>query len=141
MSSTSSAPKPALHRAPSGPEETCILLVEDDEECRRVIVRSLRGLGYVVCGAGSARAALAVYQALQPALVITDLFMPGCDGVQLIHDLKRMDPGVSLAVVTGLLPGDPRVRAAINGGARAVLFKPFTPEELDEVLGVALGES
>lgn len=139
MPSVSVVPQTA-RRKPTGPEETCILLVEDDEECRRSVLRALRRRGYVVCGAGSARAALAVYSALQPTLVITDLCMPGADGVQLIHDLKQLDPGIALAVVTGLLPGDPRVRASVDAGARSVLYKPFTPEELDHALSVSLGE-
>jgi two-component system response regulator TctD len=139
MASVSPVPL-SVRRPPASREETCILLVEDDEECRRSVLRALRRRGYVVCGAGSARAALAVYSALQPTLVITDLFMPGGDGIQLIGELKLLDPGVALAVVTGLLPGDPRVGAALNAGARTVLFKPFTPEELDHALGLALPE-
>lgn len=113
---------------------TPILLVDDDAECRHAFVRALRRRGYTVSAAGNGAQALAVYAAVQPELVVTDLVMPGIDGVHLIEQLQQVDPSVNVLVVTGVTPGDPRVHRAVEAGARAVLFKPFTPEELDGAL-------
>jgi two-component system, cell cycle response regulator len=102
-----------------------VLLVDDDENCRKLFQRVLRAAGWTVCGAVNAREAVSVYAAVQPDVVVTDLLMPGGDGNMLITQLQRLDPGVCILAITGVNPGDPRVALAMNGGAQCLLRKPF----------------
>jgi DNA-binding response OmpR family regulator len=127
------------HLAGSG--ECCILLVEDDEVSRRVIVRALRHRGFTVCGASSARAALAIYDAVKPELVITDIEMPELDGVYLLQALQRHDASVCAAAFTGLPESDPRIQAALDAGASVVIRKPLTAQSLDSALDEVFGRA
>jgi PAS domain S-box-containing protein len=80
-----------------------LLVVEDDELVRRVMVRILRGAGYVVLSASSGPEAIAIArQTPDPiALVITDVIMPDMAGPQVAAALESLLPGVAVLYVTG----------------------------------------
>lgn len=115
-----------------------ILVVEDDEACRRVLQRLLRARGWTVCGAVNGKEAASVYLAVRPDVVITDLSMPGGDGCALIAELQRSDPGVCIIAMTGLNRQDLRVEQALRRGARTVLTKPFDGAALERAIRTAL---
>ncbi len=115
-----------------------ILVVEDDEACRKMLQRLLRSHGWTVCGAVNGKDAVSLYTAVRPDVVLTDINMPGGDGNSLIAELQRTDPGVCILAMTGLSRQDLRVDQALRRGARSVLSKPFDGAALEQAIRSAL---
>lgn len=109
-----------------------ILLVDDDEEVRATIRRSLAELGYPVREAESGEAALAILAEERPMLVILDYVMPGMDGAETAKAIAEIDPDLPVVFSTGH-SALRALRTAAGEGA-AVLEKPFTLNELDQLL-------
>ena len=110
-----------------------ILLVDDEEDVRAVIGRALRSAGYEVEEAGDGSAAAALLAGRSYELVITDVVMPGRDGLDLLADLARLDrPPPVLVISGGGLKLSPEfvLTASRALGAGEVLHKPFTMTEL-----------
>jgi two-component system, cell cycle response regulator len=89
----------------------------------------LRGAGHDVQVAEDADAALAALAARRFDLLITDIILPGADGLELLAEAKRLDPNIEVIVITALDRVDPAVRA-MKSGASDYLVKPVTPEAL-----------
>ena len=108
-----------------------ILVVEDEDKLRRVIQLELEGAGYEVDGAASAEAGLGL--ATVADLILTDLRLPGMDGLQLMAELHTR--GISAAVVVMTAHGS--VEAAVEAmkrGASDFLQKPFSLDHLTTVI-------
>jgi PAS domain S-box-containing protein len=120
-------PSPA---AMTGGSET-LLLVEDEELVRALLSRLLAGLGYDVRAAGSGAEALEVAAALgrAPDLLVTDVVMPGMNGVDLAAALRRRHPGLQALFISGHADEATRARIAAEPGAE-FLLKPFVPAVL-----------
>jgi len=107
-----------------------VLLVDDEPEIRLLLGESLAGSGYTMTEAADADTALACLgSGLRPDLLITDLTMPGLDGLQLIEAARRLVPGLPAILLTGH-PGDAAPDA--QGGPFALLRKPVDPRALAE---------
>ncbi len=110
---------------------TPILLVDDHADTRFVFSTILRHHGYAVLEASDGNAALRVVRNVVPAVVVTDLDLPGLDGAALIHAL-RSDPATA-SVPTLVVTGDTTVEGrsdAQAAGCSAFLLKPLRPREL-----------
>jgi CheY-like chemotaxis protein len=120
-------PSPA---AMTGGSET-LLLVEDEELVRALLSRLLAGLGYDVRAAGSGAEALEVAAALgrAPDLLVTDVVMPGMNGVDLAAALRRRHPGLQALFISGHADEATRARIAAEPGTE-FLLKPFVPAVL-----------
>ncbi len=105
-----------------------ILLVDDDEVLRMVQGHFLRRFGYRVDAAADGVGAIRHLDAQPADLVITDMVMPGTDGVQLIQHLRRNHPAVKIVAISGGGPMAPELLTDIARvlGADATLMKPFT---------------
>ena len=107
-----------------------ILLVDDEvdmlETCRRILV----GGGYVVEVASSAAEAEKLLEASGFALLITDLVMPGKDGLALARLARQRDPGLAVLVITAHATMETALRAT-REGACDFISKPFTMEEFE----------
>ncbi|HJL15091.1 MAG TPA: response regulator [Sandaracinaceae bacterium LLY-WYZ-13_1] len=123
-------------RAPSTPspppeagpvDRPTVLLVEDDPMVRRVATRILRRAGYAVLTAGDGHEAQRVLArpATSPHLVLTDVQMPGCNGLELADALAGSHPELPVLFMTGYADD-----AAGTLRGRRVLRKPFTSGEL-----------
>lgn len=128
-------------RPPAGPRGR-ILIVEDDEPTARILRRALE-LEYEVHWAADGDAALAILGA-DPDwdLVITDIVMPGTDGIALGTALKRSlaTRAIPVFFMTGEdTPG--HLVAAIGAGARRYLSKPLSLSALEAAVRSALGPS
>lgn len=120
-----------------------ILLIEDDPDIRSLLGDILELAGHQVTATGDGSIGIARYRGSPADLVITDIFMPGKEGIEIIRELRQIDPQVKIIAISG---GGARGRldvldsAQIFGAARA-LEKPFAPETLlatiREVLGVS----
>lgn len=107
-----------------------ILVVDDDERLRRLLVRYLSEHGFRVTAAADAAAARASLRSLRPDLMVLDVTMPGETGLQLVDDLRRQGE-VELPVLLLTARGAPEDRiAGFESGADDYLGKPFDPYEL-----------
>jgi CheY-like chemotaxis protein len=116
-----------------------ILLVDDEEIVRNVIVRLLAGLGYDAEAVAGGEEALAILRdpAQDVALVITDLHMPGMDGVQLTRAIRRCRPDVPVVLASGF--SDKVEPSTLDElGLAAQLDKPFGMDALTQTLAAAL---
>lgn len=117
-----------------------ILLVENDEDTREGLRRLLRRQGYTVDVAGDGREALEYVERHPCALVITDMLMPGMDGLVLLQRLQERRPDIPVLVITAFGNWGSYARA-IELGAAAYLTKPFRSEELQREVQRALGSA
>jgi len=115
-----------------------ILLVDDDDVFRDRVARALRDRGHEVRTAASAEEALQLAQAESPEYAVLDLKMPGKGGLQLLGELKALDPGTEVLVLTGY-GSIPTALDAVRRGARDYLAKPLDADELLAALGRRAG--
>jgi two-component system cell cycle response regulator CpdR len=106
-----------------------ILLIDDDTQLLQVLERvlQLRGDGWdCVCAPNGAKAIAAAHERSFD-LVVTDILMPECDGLETIGAIRRMSPTTKILAVTGggAYVGTEFLRVAEVLGAHAVLTKPF----------------
>lgn len=106
-----------------------ILLVDDDPDLLKLIGMRLSAAGYRVRSAESGEAALAQIAVARPAVVVTDLRMPGIDGLQLFEQINAQHPTLPVIILTahGTIPD---AVAATQRGVFGFLTKPFDPQEL-----------
>jgi DNA-binding NtrC family response regulator len=106
-----------------------ILIIDDDSSLRRVLEYNLQQEGYEVLTAADGESGLKLFAEKSPALVITDLKMPGMSGFQLLSSVKERAPGTVVIVLTAFGAIDTAVEA-MKLGAFDYLTKPFNREEL-----------
>ena len=73
-------------------------------------------------------------------LVVTDLYMPGQEGLETIRELRTCFPEVAIIAMSGMAAAVTMLSVAQKFGAVAVLHKPFAADELIAAVGKALGE-
>jgi two-component system, cell cycle sensor histidine kinase and response regulator CckA len=118
-----------------------VLVVEDEEAVRRLIVDLLRDAGYDVLEAADAEEAMAVGAEYAGVihLLLTDMVMPGMNGRKLAEALRSSHPEAKVLLVSGysesLVSADPLDKSI------RYLQKPFTPEHLTRVVHQAIAES
>ncbi len=110
-----------------------ILIVDDDPLSREFLSEAVAALGYRTTTAASAAQALASLAAQPADLVLTDLRMPGMDGVGLVEELGRTHPGLPAVVVTAHGTLETAIDA-MRRGAADFLLKPCTPDAIELVL-------
>jgi len=114
-----------------------ILVVDDEPNARSALAEILKAEGYAVETAADGFKALARVSDFDPDLVLTDLKMPGLDGVELMGKLKEQDPELPVVVMTAFAAVETAV-AAMRQGAANYLTKPLNTDELLIVLERAL---
>jgi two-component system, cell cycle response regulator len=110
-----------------------ILVVDDDEDCRRILElilqREFQSSGIEVLKASDGREAITIAGLKQPDLIITDIVMPGLDGLDALRSLKKVPETRHIPVIMLSVRNDV-VSASIAAGAVAYLGKPYSPREL-----------
>jgi two-component system response regulator RegA len=115
-----------------------LLLVDDDTTLRERLARAFRSRGYDVRTASHYDEAISAARQDSPELAVVDLRMPGPSGLELIRDLKAIDPATRIVVVTGYGSIATTIEAMKLG---AVYYLP-KPADADEILGAfARGDS
>ncbi len=116
-----------------------ILLVDDEPGMLRYIRTLLEVDEYKVATASTGEEAVERMQkGLRPDLVLLDLLMPGIDGLQTLEQLRKLQPGVKV-VMLSCVNDTRKVVQAIRLGAHDYLTKPFQKNELDTVIDQCLG--
>lgn len=110
-----------------------LLLIDDDPGIRKVMGISLEDAGYVVQTAPDGETGLAVCSEMSPQIVITDIKMPGMDGLEVLSAIKERHPDKEVIVVTAFSELDFAVKA-LQLGASDFITKPVN----DDALHVAL---
>jgi two-component system response regulator GlrR len=113
-----------------------ILLVDDDPDLLKLISLRLTSAGYRVRTADSGETALAALAVARPGVVVTDLRMPGIDGLQLFDAIHRQHPALPVIILTahGTIPD---AVSATQRGVFSFLTKPFDSQELLQKIATA----
>ena len=106
-----------------------ILLVDDETAILDALQILFRGEGYEVTVADSGPKALAALEDEKPDVVLTDIRMPGADGLEVLTAARRVDPEIAVILMTAQASLQTAVRA-VNEGAYYYLQKPFANDEL-----------
>jgi len=116
-----------------------ILVVDDEPTVNRLVSRYLTHLGYRVMEASSGEEALALVRRQRPPidLVLSDVVMPGMDGIALAARLLAGCPGPSVILMTGVVSQEVE-RMNVIGQTVPVLRKPLNLDQLQNLLRVTL---
>jgi two-component system nitrogen regulation response regulator GlnG len=114
-----------------------ICVIDDDSSIRWVLEKALGGAGLPVKGYESADSALRAINAREPAVVLTDIRMPGMDGLALLEQLNSHYPDLPVIIMTAHSDLDSAV-SAYKGGAFEYLPKPFDIDEAVALVNRAL---
>lgn len=111
-----------------------ILIVDDNELMRYTIRALLTELGHEVVGeAEDGESAVKTYAALKPEVVFLDLLLPGKSGVEILEDLRAIEPKVRVVIVTAVSQAE-LDRKLFKKGVTAIIRKPFSYEEFKETV-------
>ena len=114
-----------------------ILIVDDDDALREVLVEAVQGFGHEVKSAGDGVEALQIYRQHKIDLVVTDLKMPQMDGLELLKEIRIIRADAIVLMITGYPTIDSAVHA-IRLGAYDYVTKPFKVEHIEVVIRRAL---
>ena len=118
-----------------------IIVIDDQEPIRRVVRRALEKEGHEVLEASDGELGIALLEREAADLVITDIFMPGMDGIQTLREIRKRFPAIKVIAMsggdsTGLL--DLRQDAELLGALKSIQ-KPFNAREIVELVRGVLG--
>lgn len=118
-----------------------ILVIDDQESIRRVVRRALEQDGHQVMDASDGEMGMQILARHSADVVITDIFMPGQDGILTLRQIRKQFPAVKVVVMsggdsTGLL--DLRQDAELLGAVKS-LQKPFNAVEIIDMVRAVLG--
>ncbi len=110
-----------------------ILLVDDEEGIRKVLGISLSDSGYQVFTAKSGEEALHIFKDQDPPIVLTDIKMPGMDGIELLRKMKQANPDAEVIMITG--HGDMELAIqSLKHEATDFITKPISDDALEIAL-------
>lgn len=116
-----------------------ILAVDDDAQVREILFEMLTRFGYLCRTAAHGREALAILAEEDIPLIISDIRMPGMDGIALIKEIKSKHPAADVISITGYA-GDYTFTDVIMAGASDFILKPFTENEVEAKLNRIIRE-
>ena len=123
---------------PSGGTAPSILIVDDDEVFRSRLARAFRERGYEVRAANGYEDAMTAARDESPEMAIVDLRMTGPSGLELVRDLKALDPSTRILVLTGY----GSIATAIEAMRIGATYYLPKPADVDDILaGFARGEA
>src|SRR6266536_6125208 len=113
-----------------------IIVIDDQEPIRRIVRRALENDGHEVFEASDGEVGMALLDREPADVVITDIFMPGMDGIQTLREIRKRFPAVKVIVMSG---GDSsgmldlRRDAELLGAVKS-LQKPFNTREIVDLV-------
>jgi CheY-like chemotaxis protein len=114
---------------PTAPRNPCVLLVEDHADTLRLMSRLLRRQGYAVHEATTCEQALELAQRERCSVLVSDVELPGCTGLDLMRELRARRMGIRGVAVSGHT-GPEHVREAKAAGFERHVAKPVKFDEL-----------
>jgi len=116
-----------------------ILVIDDEPIMRDFLEETLVRAGYEIETVANGTAGMAAIRNNSYDLIITDMKMPGLDGLTLLEQTKKVQPDAVVIIMTAYASVETAVRA-LKTGAADYIMKPFTPEEIEHVVRKALYE-
>jgi len=113
--------------------EKQILIVDDEEDVRDVIAIALTDMGYQVYTAENGEEALQSFKTVWPPIVLTDIKMPGMDGIELLRKIKEANPDTEVIMATGHGAMDLAIMS-LKYAAADFITKPINIEVLEVAL-------
>ena len=132
-------PAPSKTSTASPSSRPRILVVDDEAAIRELLARTLALAEYDVDVAPEGRTAVERLRGSSYDLLITDLRMPGVDGLSVIREARRLRPDLPVVIITGFSTETSAIEA-INLGVAGYLTKPFRVPKVLAVAAKALGE-
>ena len=130
------AASPPSATAPRAPLAGTVLLVEDERAVRLVVERALKRGGFNVITASDGAVALDVLGTATIDILVSDVVMPGIDGVELLEHIHSRRPGLPVVLMSGY--ADPPQRRALEQVGAIFLAKPFTADDLLDAVRAAV---
>ena len=123
-------------------EGLTVVVVEDHDDARRYLSLFLRQLGASVVEARNGIEGLEAVKAYRPALVLSDIFMPGADGFEMVGEIRALENDGRMPVIAmSAVLSEAGRRRIFAAGFSAYVPKPFTPNDLLETIRSVLGYS
>ena len=119
-----------------------VLVIDDDPDCLDATSEFLRYNGYDVVSAGDGKEALETCAKLRPDVIVTDICMPGIDGIAFVELMKKANPHrhVPIIFLTGLMKKDEEKQYEKGLSANITLAKPFDGEILLQKIQTATAD-
>jgi CheY-like chemotaxis protein len=126
----------------SGAQRSLILVADDDDDVRELVVFRLERAGYHVVTASDGQEAVEVALARPPDVCVIDVMMPRLDGYEVTERL-RASPGLAEVPVVLLTASvqEAAVNRGFDAGATDYIKKPFSPQELVDRIAAALNSN
>lgn len=117
-----------------------VMVIDDDEQLRRMLQQMLEREGHEVACIGDGLEAVRRFKEVPADLVITDITMPGWDGIETMKELHKVSPELKVIVISGGGQRFPEIflPMAKQAGAYSTLKKPFSRSDLLQVVEEAL---
>jgi len=116
-----------------------LLIVDDEEDVREFAANFFRKRKLDVRTAGSGEEALEILKTDKPDLVLLDIRMGGMSGIQALAEIKKVDKGIKVVMVTGTRPEENESHnECISLGASGYVHKPLELKELEQVVMATL---
>ena len=110
-----------------------ILVIDDEKPTLKMFRLTLMAYGYEVLTAENGQEGLEVFEREQPRIVLTDIKMPGMDGIEVLRRIKQIDPATEVIVITGHGDMDLAIQA-LNLDATDFINKPIQRHLLEQAL-------
>jgi two-component system chemotaxis response regulator CheY len=117
-----------------------ILVIDDSRTVLLFVRQALEGAGYAISTCQDAKTAGKMAAAERFDLIITDIYMPDGDGLDVIRDLRVLHPGLPFLAMSGMTGQLNMLRVAKLLGARHTLQKPFLARDLLAAVEAAIGK-
>ncbi len=110
-----------------------ILLIDDERPSLEMLSLFLSAYGYIPLTAENGEQGIAIFKESRPEIVMTDIKMPGMDGIEVLKQIKAIDPATEVIMVTGHGDMDLAIQA-LNLSATDFINKPVQKESLEAAL-------
>jgi DNA-binding NtrC family response regulator len=117
-----------------------IVVIDDDPKNLKFVNFILASAGLEIHSASDPQAGLDLIHRLRPQIVLTDLVMPGVQGMELLQKIVEFDPGIDVILMTGYYSTESAVEA-IQKGAADYFPKPFSPEKLRQRIALIVEDA
>src|SRR5262249_24740889 len=124
----------AVYKWREAMSKASLLVVDDEDSIRHFVSKTLEDEGYEVRAAASVREAREAIEAAMPDVVLLDLKLPDGNGLELLHEIKKLQPEVVVILMTTFGEVETAVEA-MSGGAFWFVKKPFQNQELLALVG------
>ncbi len=120
-----------------------IMIVDDEPPVREALQAVIDAAGHETCAVSDGGRCLAELDSFRPDLVITDILMPGMEGMQTINELRKRQPALPIIAISGgVCFGDMNfLRTAERLGASHSILKPVSPQGLITAIAALLGHN